>query len=80
MSGEHLTATVPGFEWARLPRPPQRLEGLSRAEIYLLAKDGKIRCKILRKPGNERGIRLINVPSVRAYIDSIPDEVPGGAR
>ena len=80
MSGEHLTATVPGCEWARLPKAGQRLEGLSRAELYLAAKAGRVRCKILRKPGNERGIRLINVPSVRAYIDSIPDEVPGGAR
>lgn len=53
-----------------MPVYGQRLEGLCRGELYILIKEGQIRTKVLRKPGRERGIRLINIPSVRAYIES----------
>ena len=61
-------------EWVRPPRPTERIEGHSRAELYDLAAQGKIRSKAIRKPGTKRDIRLFHVPSIRAYIESIPDE------
>jgi hypothetical protein len=64
-------ATAPGFMWARLPGVGERLEGFCRGELYNLLRDGKIRTKVLRKPGKERGIRLIHVGSVRDYIERV---------
>ncbi len=67
-------ATAPGCVWARLPGVGQRLEGFCRGELYNLIRAGRIRSKVLRKPGKERGIRLIFVPSVRSYIEQQGEE------
>ena len=56
--------------WIRLPvqgHCPH--SGLSRATYYELIKDGRIRSANLRKPGALRGIRLVWLPSVMAYLD-----------
>lgn len=65
-----ITTQYNGPIWGRMPGYGQRLEGLCRGELYTLLKEGSIRTKVLRKPGKERGIRLIHIPSVRAYIES----------
>jgi hypothetical protein len=70
---------IPTSEWARLPGVGERLEGFCRGELYNLMRAGKIRSKVLKKPGKERGIRLIHVPSVRDYIEQNGEEtVPEG--
>jgi hypothetical protein len=61
-------------EWVRSPRPRERVEGLSRSELYVLADSGQIRTKAIRKPGCTRGIRLFSVSSIRSYIENAPEE------
>lgn len=68
------TATAPGCMWVRLPGVGMRLEGFCRGELYLLIKAGQIRSKVIRKPGRERGIRLIHVQSVRDHIERAGEE------
>ena len=61
-------------EWVRPPRPPERIEGQSRSGLYDLSSRGLIKTKTIRRPGSKKGIRLFSVPSIRAYIASLPDE------
>ena len=61
-------------EWVRPPRPRERIEGFSRAELYELDARGLIKSKAIRKPGCTRGIRLFSVSSIRKFIESQPDE------
>jgi hypothetical protein len=63
-------ATALGTEWARLPRAGQRLDGMARSYLYELIAEGKIRSHVIRKQHCVRGIRLVNLPSLRAYIAS----------
>ncbi len=57
-----------------MPIPPARLEGITRSGIYELILHGQIRSKSLRKPGCTRGIRLVHIPSLRAYIENAGEE------
>jgi hypothetical protein len=49
----------------------RRLFGITRPTAYLLAKQGKIRTVSLRQPDHVRGRRLVNVLSVRAYLQEL---------
>jgi hypothetical protein len=61
---------TPSPEWARLPtRGPDPLFGLSRAFYYQLITAGQIKTACIRRPGASTGVRLVHVPSVRAYIE-----------
>jgi hypothetical protein len=44
--------------------------GISRAVLYRILAEGKIRSSSLRSPGALRGIRLIDRASLDAYIES----------
>jgi hypothetical protein len=56
--------------WIRVPtRGHCPHAGLSRAAYYELIKDGKIRSASVRRPGALRGMRLVWLPSVMAYLD-----------
>jgi len=57
--------------WARMPQPGNRLEGLSRGTLIELGAAKKIRSVVLRKPGAIRGIRLVYLPSLHAYLESL---------
>jgi hypothetical protein len=46
----------------------RRLFGIVRSTAYLLAKEGHIKTISLRRKGQIRSIRLVSVPSVRAYL------------
>jgi hypothetical protein len=48
--------------------------GIGRSLAYLLIQRGDIASKVLRRPGNIKGKRLIFVPSVREYIARQPNE------
>lgn len=65
---EHQAVT--SQEWMRLPskgRDP--VFGLSRPWYYDAIKKGLIRSASLRRKGALTGVRLVNVASVRAYIE-----------
>lgn len=59
----------PEPEFTSLLGPRQRcpMSGLSRSTLYELASRGKIRMISLRREGNSRGKRLIQIDSVRNY-------------
>lgn len=66
-------ATSSGLEnetWVRLPGIGDRIEGLSRAAVYRICNDPKsgVVSVGLSQPGNKRGVRLIGLNSLRAYI------------
>jgi hypothetical protein len=64
---EHLQTD----DWVRMPRPGGRLCGLSRTTLLELESEKKIRSVVLRKPGAVRGIRLIHLPSLHAFLESL---------
>ena len=43
--------------------------GFSRAHLYNLTKEGKIRSVCIRKPGAIRGRRLFDCESIRAFLN-----------
>jgi hypothetical protein len=58
-------------EWARIPQTGKTLEGLYRSQLFALVKSGKVKTAAIKQPGQTRtGVRLIHVPSLRAYIHS----------
>jgi hypothetical protein len=46
------------------------LFGLRRSTAYHLDNEGLIQSVSLRQPGEKRGKRLFNVPSIRRYLNS----------
>jgi hypothetical protein len=58
-------------QWHRMPKPKQRLCGLSRTTLLELSDAGKIRTVAIRQPGAIKGIRLIFMPSLFAFLDSL---------
>lgn len=75
------TATVP--EFIRLPRPKQRdpIFGLSRSYLNFLVLPCKennyrplVKSSVLRRRGARTGVRLINVESLRAFIEANEQE------
>lgn len=66
----HAAAAVKSGEWMRLPtkgRDP--LFGLTRSHYYNLIASGAIKSSCIRRPGTLTGVRLVNVQSVRDYIE-----------
>jgi hypothetical protein len=61
-------------EWGRLPKPKDRLFGLSRTTLLELSSAGLIRTVALRKPGAIKGVRLVYLPSLRAYLEKLASE------
>ena len=62
-------------EWARIPRVGQTLEGFFRSQLFALIRDGKIKSAAIKQPGQIRpGMRLVHLPSLRAYIASFADD------
>jgi hypothetical protein len=64
-----------GEEWARMPKPKERFFGMSRTTILELSQAGLIKTASIRKPGANKGIRLIFVPSLREFLDKCAQEV-----
>jgi hypothetical protein len=57
--------------WIRSPKVGvERYTSLSRAKLYQLAGEGKIKSASLREPGRVRGCRLFHLASILAYIES----------
>ena len=61
-------------DWLRLPKPTQRLWGMSRTTWNELIESGKVKSATIRKKNALRGIKLIYRPSAEAYLKSLlPD-------
>ncbi len=52
----------------------RRLFGIVRSTAYVLAKEGHIKTCSLRRKGQARSIRLVDVASVRAYLNRLLSE------
>jgi hypothetical protein len=63
-----------GQEWRRMPKPTQRLYGMTRTTLLELINDGHIRSVVIKKPGAVRGIRLIYMPSLMQFLDSLAEK------
>jgi hypothetical protein len=67
--------------WGRLPAPGGRLEGLSRTTLCELSVPSAlnnfkppVRSILIRKKNAVRGIRLLNLPSLHDYLQSLGAE------
>jgi hypothetical protein len=60
-------------EWARMPKPGQRENGLTRTTLLEIIQDPQsgVKSAVIRKPGRTRGIRLIYLPSLYAYLSRL---------
>jgi hypothetical protein len=55
--------------WVRCPvQGPEHYTGFTRAKLYQLAGDGKIRSVAILEPGKVRGCRLFHLASILDYI------------
>jgi len=77
MNKPEILAHLLGEPWARMPKPKERLWGLSRTTLLELSEEGQIRTVAIRKPGRMKGIRLVYMPSLLAYLDSLSTEKEG---
>ena len=63
------------LEWARIP-VATHLSGLTRSLLYDHIRKGDIKSVCLRKRNSVRGVRLVNVDSLNAFIASFAEEAP----
>jgi hypothetical protein len=63
-------------EWLRV-RDAADYSGISQTELFRLCLNGEIQSVHKLKPGQAKGIRLINKPSLDAYVRSF---LPDGSR
>jgi hypothetical protein len=59
---------TPDSEWVRLPKPEARLNGLSRTTLLELDRLGHIKIARIRKPGSQRGVNLVHLPTLNEYL------------
>lgn len=61
---------VAAREYMRLPaRGGDPIFGITRPTYYNMIKAGAIKSACIRRPGCTTGIRLVNVASVRQYVE-----------
>jgi hypothetical protein len=65
-------------EWLRIPAAIN-FGGVGRSKLYQLIDAGEVRSVCLRDPKKQRGIRLVNVQSLRDYISSFEGNGKGQA-
>lgn len=55
--------------WIRSPKSgPEHFVGFTRAKLYELAGDGKIRSVSIREPGQVKGVRLFHLGSILDFV------------
>lgn len=55
--------------WIRSPKSgPEHFVGFTRAKLYALAGEGKIRSVSIREPGQVKGVRLFHLGSILDYV------------
>ncbi len=62
--------------WIRLPKPGEHEvnTGLTRAVLTRLCFEGKVKSISLKDPGKKRGCRMVNLPSLISYLESLEAE------
>jgi hypothetical protein len=66
--------------WGRFP-DVERVFSIPRSTTYDLINEGLIRSRLLRQKGQRgSGVRLIDMQSVRDYIESCPQKTPKAIR
>jgi hypothetical protein len=74
---QRIPQHVEGENWARMPKvghrgqPGGRLRGLSRTTLLELNDAGLIKVVAIRKPGAQKAIRLVYLPSLDAYLEGL---------
>ena len=64
------TETTKTERWIRIPaKGTEPTTGLHRSFIYELVKAGSIRTASIRKPSALKGVRLVWLPSLLAFIE-----------
>lgn len=63
-----------------LPGQIEPFSGLRRSLLYELAREGRIRTVLLRRPGAQRGVRLIEAQSLFGFLRKLCDEQNEGGR
>jgi hypothetical protein len=58
--------------WIR-PGNIRKYVDLGRSTLYEAIRDGRVKSRVMRKPGNISGPRLVYLPSVLALIESSPE-------
>jgi hypothetical protein len=78
MNKRHVERRDEDGDFARLPQvspakgqPGGRLRGLSRTTLLELHERKLIRVASIHKPGAKKAIRLVHLPSLDAYLESI---------
>jgi hypothetical protein len=73
LTTQPLANSTDNSDWFRLPKPKQRLWGMSRTTWCELCESGAVRSIVLKKRHAQRGIRLVFRPSAEAYLKSLLD-------
>jgi hypothetical protein len=61
--------------WVRAPvTGPEHHSGLTRAKLYQLDREGKIRSVSVQEPGQSRGCRLFHLESILRFIELCEQE------
>lgn len=47
--------------------------GIGRSSLYELIAGNQIRSAVIRKPGNVRGIRIVSLSSLEAFLNKMAD-------
>jgi hypothetical protein len=74
-----MTASGHESQWARLPKPGRHLEGLTRPYLYRLIAAGKVKSISIVPPGSRKGVRLVNIPSLREFLSGVAEKQLGSA-
>jgi hypothetical protein len=77
--GDRTAGNLP--VWVRAPRTGEveHYTGFSRAKLYELATEGKIRSVSIREPGAIKGTRLFHLASILAFIEACEQAAACGA-
>ena len=72
---DHPTTNQPQNEWVRIPTA-RTISTVSRSTLYANfdISGGAIKTAAIRKRGATRGIRMVNVPSLLAWINSYAEQ------
>jgi hypothetical protein len=63
-----------GNSYNRLPKPGEKLEGLSGTTLLQLGAEGRIRTVTIRRPNARRGINLCYMPSLIEFLEGLPNK------
>jgi hypothetical protein len=63
--------TLEAGDYVRMPRPKRRFLGMSRTTLEQLGAAGLIEVIAVKRPGLNRGLKLIYLPSLYDYLNGL---------